>query len=91
MSDANRREFLRGAVASLASAGLGSGVLAAQQVSPGGHQQQTRHLCALVSSAAQERSPVTLSFRIGAPQWLTDKQWGRLLELLARTAPPWTN
>ena len=78
---------LRGAVASLASAGLGSRVLAAQQVSPGGHQQQTGHSCALVSSAAQERSPMTLSFRIGAAQWLTDEQWGRLLELLGAHRP----
>ena len=35
----------------------------------------------------QGRSPMTLSFRLGSPQWLTDAQWGRLLELLGAHRP----
>ena len=33
------------------------------------------------------RRPMTLSFRLGSPQWLTDAQWGRLLALLAAHRP----
>ncbi len=81
MSDANRREFMRVAVATLTSASLCSRGWTQGPASPTEHQQEAL-VPATGSSGAGEKSPVKLSFRIGSPQWLSDEQWGRLLDLL---------
>ena len=87
MSDTSRRGFLQRAVASLASAGLGSCVLAAGRANSDGQQQQAGDSRRGDSSVALERSPMTLSFRLGSSQWLTDEQWTRVLELLGARRP----